>query len=203
VTKKKSRKKKVDMDGHEDPWDDFSGVNSAVRGDSAANDDHLPDAAQYLCEFPAVRVNDHEAHVKANANYILEHPGEFDECGDLLKPHFELFQEMKKEALKHDSGKPRMDLVSPLALLELGKVLAYGVVKYNDHNWRENGGLDWSRPLAALHRHLLAWQGGEDIDPESGLPHLAHAMCNAMFLLEYQLTGNGRDNRYKVGLLRT
>ena len=43
------------------------------------------------------------------------------------------------------------------------------------HNWRD--GLDWTRVSSAVLRHLSAWHGGEDIDPESGLSHLAHAGC--------------------------
>ena len=31
-------------------------------------------------------------------------------------------------------------------------------------------------------RHLIAWRKGELIDPESKLPHLAHAGCNLIFL---------------------
>jgi hypothetical protein len=34
-------------------------------------------------------------------------------------------------------------------------------------------------------RHLAAWQRGEENDAESGLPHLAHAMCNLRMLTLY------------------
>lgn len=33
-------------------------------------------------------------------------------------------------------------------------------------------------------RHLWAYRRGEVSDPESGLPHLAHAMCCLMFMAE-------------------
>jgi len=96
---------------------------------------------------------------------------------------------------KDDQAKPRMDLVSSHALLGLGAVLHYGAEKYDAHNWR--GGMEWSRLTGAAMRHLLAFQGGEDIDPESGLPHIDHALCCLMFLSEFQKTGCGTDNRYQ------
>ena len=59
--------------------------------------------------------------------------------------------------------------------------------------------MEWSRPLAALYRHMLAWQEGEDVDAETGLNHMAHAGCNVLFLLAYQLYGMGKDDRWKPG----
>lgn len=35
-------------------------------------------------------------------------------------------------------------------------------------------------------RHLAAWAAGEERDPESGLSHLGHALCNAVFLRELE-----------------
>ncbi len=84
-------------------------------------------------------------------------------------------------ATKHDGGKPRTDLLDTYALLEVAKVLEFGARKYAPWNWAK--GIEFSRLQGATLRHLLAFQGGEDIDPESGLPHLAHAMCCLMFLL--------------------
>ena len=46
-------------------------------------------------------------------------------------------------------------------------------------------GMDWSVPYGCLLRHLDAWYRGEDNDPESGLPHLGHAMCNLVMLAHY------------------
>lgn len=101
----------------------------------------------------------------------------------------------KDEGLKADAGKPRMDLLSPIALIELAKVLDYGSKKYGDNNWRK--GLLWSRVLAAALRHLMAYIGGEDKDPETGLSHLAHVAACIMFLLEYEVTHKDKDDRYK------
>jgi hypothetical protein len=97
--------------------------------------------------------------------------------------------------MKHDHGKPRMDLLPPEALIEVSRVLGYGANKYAAHNWRK--ATEWGRYSAAAMRHLTAWMNGEDVDPESGLPHVAHATCCLMFLLALQQTGVGTDDRYK------
>ena len=41
-------------------------------------------------------------------------------------------------------------------------------------------------------RHIFAWWGGEDKDPETGFSHLAHAACCLLFLMEFQRNGWGR-----------
>jgi len=96
---------------------------------------------------------------------------------------------------KFDTDKPRMELLSPIALGEIAKVLTHGAKKYDAHNWR--GGFIWSRVLGAALRHLLSFIGGEDKDPESGLSHLAHVGCCIMFLLEFETTHKHLDDRYK------
>lgn len=98
-------------------------------------------------------------------------------------------------AQKHDHGKPRMDLLPPTALVEIGKVLAFGAQKYGDHNWRH--GLAYSRLHAAAMRHITAFTAGEDLDPESGLPHLAHAACCLMMLIDTASDRPDLDDRWR------
>jgi len=84
------------------------------------------------------------------------------------------------EGLKHDAEKPRWELL-PLATVEdIVKVLTYGAQKYAPNNWQLVTPKE--RYLAAALRHITAWQSGEPVDAESGLPHLAHALCSIMFL---------------------
>jgi hypothetical protein len=97
--------------------------------------------------------------------------------------------------IKHDQDKAPMSLLSREALEQTAQVLAFGKQKYAAHNWRN--GFEWSRPLSAALRHILAFQDGEDRDPESGLSHLAHAMCCIMFLLEFEKTHPELDDRWK------
>jgi hypothetical protein len=101
----------------------------------------------------------------------------------------------KATGVKHDTDKPDMSLLSNIALIKVAQVMSFGKKKYAAHNWR--GGFVWSRPLAAAARHLYAYIGGEDKDPETGLSHLAHAMCCLMFVLEFEETKKELDDRYK------
>ena len=82
---------------------------------------------------------------------------------------------------KFDYGKPRLDLLDAYAIEQLARVLSFGAQKYAAHNWR--GGITKGRLMAAALRHLFAYLGGQDTDPETGLSHVAHAMCCCMFLL--------------------
>lgn len=104
----------------------------------------------------------------------------------------------KPTGIKHDSEKVRMDLLSPIAMAEIAKVMTFGAKKYSANNWR--GGIAWSRVLGAALRHLLSYLGGEDKDPETGLSHLSHCACCIMFLLEYEVTHKELDDRYKYNV---
>lgn len=97
------------------------------------------------------------------------------------------------EGKKFDEGKAPVDLVCPDFVLELSRVLGYGATKYEPYNWAK--GMAWSRALAAAFRHLYAWMRGEDVDPETGLSHLAHATANLMFLFHFQKFRKGTDDR--------
>lgn len=104
---------------------------------------------------------------------------------------------MEVEGVKFDAGKLRMDLLPQDAIEALAQILTDGAVKYGNRNWER--GMAWSRPYAALLRHLLAWWGGQDIDPESGHPHLWHVMTNAAFLVAYERRVVGEDDRPGTG----
>ncbi len=86
--------------------------------------------------------------------------------------------------MKFDADKVQYDLIPPQALMALGDVLTYGAQKYAPNNWKNVDNPE-SRYYNALMRHLEAWRAGEGADPESGFPHLAHVLCNAVFLLEF------------------
>lgn len=86
-------------------------------------------------------------------------------------------------AWKDDAGKVRLDLLPFAALEDVARVLEYGAEKYAPQGWRHlEGGHE--RYVRAALRHLHAHAGGEMFDPESGLPHLAHAACSLLFALE-------------------
>lgn len=103
-------------------------------------------------------------------------------------------EDMKAQGVKLDGDKPRFDLIDPYAAEELAKVLTGGAVKYAPHNWRK--GIVVSRLIAAALRHLYALLRGEDNDPETGLSHAAHAMCNCMFLVWMLKHRRDMDDRW-------
>ena len=88
---------------------------------------------------------------------------------------------------KSDAGKPRWDLMSFPLLDQVAQVLAAGAAEYGAENWRKVPDAR-ARYRAALFRHLCSFMCGERSDPKSGLPHLAHAACNLMFLFELEET---------------
>lgn len=90
--------------------------------------------------------------------------------------------EVVEPFMKFDGDKLRYDLLPPQPLEDLVAVLTQGARKYKPNNWRECNDLD--RYIGALFRHIEAHRKGELRDKETGLPHLAHAMCNLVFLLE-------------------
>lgn len=98
------------------------------------------------------------------------------------------------KAARYNGGKLRLDLLPVDAIRAFAEVMSYGAQKYAEYNWAK--GDKWSVPLASLERHLLLWKGGEDRDSESGLPHMAHIICNAAFLIVYAVRGLGKDDRY-------
>ena len=105
-------------------------------------------------------------------------------------------QQKNEPGTKFDAGKPPMELLSTEALVQISRVLDFGKGKYSAHNWRK--GMSWSRLIGAAMRHLTAYKDGEDLDPETGLSHLAHLGCCTMFLLEFIKTHLEFDDRYKV-----
>jgi hypothetical protein len=84
-----------------------------------------------------------------------------------------------KTGLRFNEGKVRWSLVDYASLEPMIRVLMYGAGKYDDHNWKK--GLVHKEVLECLQRHLAALMDGETHDKESGLPHIGHVMCNAMF----------------------
>jgi hypothetical protein len=89
---------------------------------------------------------------------------------------------------KLDAGKDRSALVLSgfsKALTDVIKVGSAGANKYTPNGWKdvENGA---SRYEDALMRHLMKHWNGEEIDPNFGCTHLAHAAWNLLAIIEFK-----------------
>lgn len=69
-----------------------------------------------------------------------------------------------------------------------------GMLKYGRSNYRAVG-VRASIYIDAMERHINAYREGEDLDPDSNLPHLAHILACAAILVEGQAQGNLTDDR--------
>lgn len=87
----------------------------------------------------------------------------------------------KLPGAKSDDGKLDLSQVPPEIITAVAKIRAYGNAKYADpDNWRR---VDPEKFHGAMLRHVLAiWEDWKAVDPESGMPHLWHLMCNGAFL---------------------
>jgi hypothetical protein len=90
--------------------------------------------------------------------------------------------------------KAPMSAVPAQPLLELGLAMMEGARKYGRHNYRI-AGVRSSVYYDAVMRHIMAWWEGEDIDPDSGLPHLVKAMACLCVLRDSFISGNVVDDR--------
>lgn len=111
------------------------------------------------------------------------HPGYEDASFSSYVPDKIFKEELGR---KFDGGKLEYGLLPPLALEAIVEVLTFGAQKYDRDNWQKVPDSK-RRYFDALQRHVWAWKRGEIFDPESGLHHLAHAMCCLMFLYEHDI----------------
>jgi hypothetical protein len=101
------------------------------------------------------------------------------------KKHFNNLSEVKvpeKIGRKDDLGKLRWDLLPIEQIEQVVAVLTHGAIKYGDYNWEmvSNPG---PRYYAAAMRHIVDWRKNKIKDSDSGIAHLAHAICCLLFLM--------------------
>jgi hypothetical protein len=113
----------------------------------------------------------------------------------------ETLERLDEPAKRFDAGKARVDLIPPEFIEALGRHYAVGAAKYEENNWRK--GMSWSRCYASAVRHLLAFWRGEEIDAETGTPHVIAAAWNMAALHWYGLHNAGTDDRPRFDLVRT
>lgn len=87
----------------------------------------------------------------------------------------------------------RYDLIPAGPLEQLATLYGAGAVKYSPRNWEL--GFDWSTPYNAAIRHMQKHNAGEDIDPETNVPHVIAAAWNMFAIAEFMTTHPELDDR--------
>lgn len=99
---------------------------------------------------------------------------------------FKEFSDVDKYARRYNKGKVDYTMI-PLDALEVeARVWMLGEEKYGPNNWTKLWDEDTPRvAMGSALRHIFAYLSGEDLDPESGVHHLAHVRCNAAMGIRY------------------
>lgn len=101
----------------------------------------------------------------------------------------------KEGSFKLDDGKPPISLIPREALEQAAHALGFGAEKYSRHGFR--AGLKHSRLIDAALRHILKHADGEDLDSESGVTHIGHAIAS-LAMLAYMVAHKPElDDRWK------
>lgn len=98
----------------------------------------------------------------------------------------------------YGEAKPKLSDTPTIGVREMGRVFTGGAGKYGRFNWRDHT-VSATVYYDAAMRHFMAWFDGEDIDPESGISHLAHVMACCNILLDAQNHEKLNDNRKTTG----
>lgn len=98
-----------------------------------------------------------------------------------------------EQAMRFNDGKTQLSymLDADIAMKGMCNVMTFGAIKYARGNWKK--GLPEQQIMDSLLRHLTAYNNGECLDPESGLPHIDHVTCNAVFLATFGKRDNEHD----------
>jgi len=94
--------------------------------------------------------------------------------------------------------KPPLRFVPPALALYVSRVMELGARKYGPMNWRSKP-VSLNTYLEAIERHLYAARDGETVDPESGMPHVAHIAACCGIVLDAAAHGALIDDRFDAG----
>lgn len=112
-----------------------------------------------------------------------------------------MVDELKNTNPKDAIGSDKLPLhLWPTTATALGCLgMLDGMLKYGRGNFRASG-VRASIYVDALQRHINAWfDEGEEIDPDSGLDHLAHALACLAIIVDVRAAGRLNDDRLMKG----
>lgn len=95
---------------------------------------------------------------------------------------------------KDDSNKPAMALIPPKGEWELAKAMTNGL-KYG--KWNYMGGIEATRIISAVKRHVNLFMQGENVAEDSQVHHLAHAAAGCLMLIDILHNNPEMDDRFK------
>lgn len=128
-------------------------------------------------EFIIRNSEDDKGILQSILNYILT----YDEIRGLMNVPIEELNNLKViEQYELKNNKLRWDLVPWGSFEKVVEVITKGAKKYGIDNWKMIPSNIFD---AALMRHYVSYKKGEHIDFQWNLPHLAHLVCNGLFLL--------------------
>jgi len=158
--------------------------------DSGCHTQQIPPLGSHAHTIEALRYDTgkpelHHIHPEVWRQGIINPRQLLDGADNALNQWFYYDDVSSLQQVWQTSAKLIASIISP--------VLSFGAKKYASLNY--TNGMAFSRVLNSWRRHLLAIANGETTDPESGLSHEAHALCNFMFVVCYVLTGVGTDDR--------
>lgn len=107
----------------------------------------------------------------------LEGPKDLHQCSDGTAAS----PSMGRRDCIGNPSKAMFQLIPPESEEAIARVMTYGLKKYEPRNWEK--GLPWSEIVGSLRRHLNAFLQGEQLDSESGLPHVWHLHANSAMLV--------------------
>lgn len=92
------------------------------------------------------------------------------------------------------AAKTPLALIPPSASEAIAKVHQHGAERYGEWNWRESN-VPLMTYLHAMKRHIDAVIDGQDLDPDSGLPHVAHVAAGCNIVIDAGVFGTLVDDR--------
>lgn len=96
-----------------------------------------------------------------------------------------------------DNKKPCLSLIPPEVLPDVARVFEYGAKAHGLNNYRSKGRVSTYMDAALRHQLQVLDKREDDLDKESGLHHLDHAIADLMIARLY-LMGDFTDDRFII-----